>query len=170
MVSFFRSSSSAKTTESIGGSKAMATQVSNWHDAVTLSNQTYATPRALGDYSFYGYNLGVLRTNNRPGYLVETWFHDYRPEALRMKSNTYNKFLAWQIVRAAPGPCGEKFRDGQHILLVKGFAALGEVTAYSVIDGLGDVVNQQRQIGTAAEGYAGIRHFPASSAVLWHFS
>ena len=109
MVSFFRSSSSAKTTESIGGSKAMATQVSNWHDAVTLSNQTYATPRALGDYSFYGYNLGVLRTNNRPGYLVETWFHDYRPEALRMKSNTYNKFLAWQIVRAAlasPGGSG----------------------------------------------------------------
>lgn len=109
VVSFFRSSSSASTTNTIAGSKTMAQKVSDWHDACTLSDQTYSTPRALGDYSFYGYNLGVLRTNNCVGYLVESWFHDYRPEALRMKSTVYNKFLAWQIARAAmdsPGASG----------------------------------------------------------------
>lgn len=107
VVSFFRSSSSAPSTNYVAGSNAMATQVSNWHDNNHLSNLTYTTPRALGCYAFYGYNLGVLRTNNRPGYLVETWFHDYRPEALRMKSTVYNKYLAWQILRAtvaSPGP------------------------------------------------------------------
>ncbi len=109
IVSFYRSTSAAPNTEKVSGSKAMATAVSNWQDAVTLSDQTYATPRAYADYSFYGYNLGVLRTNNCVGYLVESWFHDYRPEALRMKSSVYNKFLAWQIARAAmqsPGATG----------------------------------------------------------------
>lgn len=109
VVAFFRSSSASPTIEVVSGSKKMSTSVANWHDAVTLSDQTYETPRAMGDWSFYGYSLGVLRTNNRPGYLVETWFHDYRPEALRMKSDTYNKFLAWQIARAAmenPGATG----------------------------------------------------------------
>lgn len=107
VVSFFKSTSSAPSTNAVAGSNAMATQVSKWHDNNHLSNLTYTTPRALGCYAFYGYNLGVLRTNNRPGYLVETWFHDYRPEALRMKSTVYNKYLAWQILRAtvaSPGP------------------------------------------------------------------
>lgn len=109
VVSFFRSTSSAPSTEKIAGSKSMAKKASDWHDACTLSDQTYETPRALADYSFYGYNLGVLRTNNCVGYLMETWFHDYRPEALRMKSTVYNKFLAWQLFRAAmdnPGASG----------------------------------------------------------------
>ena len=109
VVSFFRSTSAAPTTEKVSGSKAMAQKASDWHDACTLSDQTYETPRAVADYSFYGYNLGVLRTNNRPGYLVESWFHDYRPEALRMKSSVYNKLLAWQLFRAAmvnPGATG----------------------------------------------------------------
>lgn len=110
VVAFYRTSSSAPTTEVVSGSKKMSTSVANWHDAVTLSDQTYETPRAIGDWSFYGYNLGVLKTNSCPGYLVESWFHDYRPEALRMKSDTYNKFLAWQIARAAmeyPGATGD---------------------------------------------------------------
>ena len=100
VVSFFRSSSSNKTGETITGSKAMAEQASKWHDDTKLTNLTYTTARALGDYSFYGYNLGVLRTNSRPGYLMESWFHDYRPEGLRLKSSKYNKFLAWQLCRA----------------------------------------------------------------------
>lgn len=111
ICSFFRSegNSTTNSNEAISGSKNMAKAVVNWQDAVTLSNQTYETPRAMADYPFYGYHLGVLRTNNRPGYLLETWFHDYRPEALRMKSTVYNKFLAWQIARAAlenPGGSG----------------------------------------------------------------
>ena len=109
VVSFFRSTSAAPSTEKVSGSKTMAQKASDWHDACTLSDQTYETPRALADYSFYGYNLGVLRTNNCVGYLMESWFHDYRPEALRMKSSVYNKFLAWQLFRAAmvnPGATG----------------------------------------------------------------
>ena len=79
----------------------MAQKVADWLYNNHLTSVTYSTPRGLADYDFYGYHLGVLRTNTRPGYLVESWFHDYRPEALRMKSTLYNKYLAWQICRAS---------------------------------------------------------------------
>lgn len=105
VVAFYRGTTSG--AQAISGAKDMATTVSKWHDNNHLTNLTYSTPRGLADYSFYGYNLGVLRTNNRPGYLVETWFHDYRPDGLRMKSTIYNKYHAWQILRATvekPGP------------------------------------------------------------------
>ncbi len=108
VVAFYRGNSS-NHNEVITGSKAMCTAVVNWHDTGRLTDVTYATPRALSDYQFMGWNYGVLRTNSRPGYLVETWFHDYRPESLRMKSSVYNKFLAWQIARGtlvSPGGSG----------------------------------------------------------------
>lgn len=100
IVSFFRTSSSAPSTESVAGSNAMATAVSKWHGNNHLTNMTYSTPRALGCYAFYGYNLGVLGPNNRPGYLVETVFHDYRPDGLRLKSDVYNRYTAWQVLMA----------------------------------------------------------------------
>lgn len=109
VVSFYRTTSSAPSTNAVAGSYDMAYQGSIWHDAVNLTNETYNTPRALGCHAFYGYNLGVLGSNSAVGYLVESWFHDYRPESLRMKSDAYNKFLAWQIARAAmvkPGATG----------------------------------------------------------------
>ncbi len=108
VVAFYRGNS-ANHNEVISGSKAMCTAVVNWHDTGRLTDVTYSTPRALSDYQFMGWNYGVLRTNNRAGYLVETWFHDYRPESLRMKSSVYNKFLAWQIARGtlvSPGGTG----------------------------------------------------------------
>ena len=74
-----------------------------------LSDYTYSTPRSMADYDLMGWHYGVLRTNTAPGYLVETWFHDYRPESLRFKSSLYNKFLAWQIAvgqLTAPGGSG----------------------------------------------------------------
>lgn len=101
IVSFYRTTSSAPSTETIAGSQSMALAVSQWHDKNHLTNMTYSTPRALGCYAFYGYNLGVLGPNNRPGYLVETIFHDYRPDGLRLKSDVYNKYTAWQILMAA---------------------------------------------------------------------
>ena len=101
IVSFYRTSSAAPSTESVAGSQKMALAASQWHDKNHLTNMTYSTPRALGCYAFYGYNLGVLGTNNRPGYLVETVFHDYRPDGLRLKSDVYNKYTAWQILMAA---------------------------------------------------------------------
>ncbi len=108
VVAFYRGPTTGASTNVISPSKAMSQAVADWHDVGKLTNVTYSTPRGLSDYAFNGWNYGVLRTNNRPGYLVETWFHDYRPESLRMKASVYNKFLAWQIARAvmvSPGGC-----------------------------------------------------------------
>lgn len=106
IVAFFRSASTSPTVETVSGAKTMTTSAVNWQNNNHLTNMTYSTQRALGDYSFYGYNLGVLRTNNRPGYLVETVFHDYRPDGLRLKSDIYNKYTGWQLVRAAAEKSG----------------------------------------------------------------
>ncbi|MBQ4344603.1 MAG: choice-of-anchor D domain-containing protein, partial [Muribaculaceae bacterium] len=101
IVMYSATSSSNPSGERVSGSKKMATAAAKWHDAVNLTSETYDTPRAMTDRSFYGgSSLGVLRTNNAPGYLAESWFHDYRPEAFRMCSEGYNYFLAWQLMRA----------------------------------------------------------------------
>ena len=94
----------------VAGSERMAywDSYNNYKNGM-LSNATYNTPRSMADYDLMGWHYGVLRTNTQPGYLVETWFHDYRPESLRFKSSLYNKFLAWQIAVArltAPGGSG----------------------------------------------------------------
>ena len=106
-VALYKGSSS---TNSIGGSERMAYWNSyNSYKNGCLSDYTYSTPRSMADYDLMGWHYGVLRTNTAPGYLVETWFHDYRPESLRMKSSLYNKFLAWQIAvgnLTAPGGSG----------------------------------------------------------------
>ncbi|MBE6317414.1 MAG: hypothetical protein E7081_00335 [Bacteroidales bacterium] len=79
----------------------MSQAAANWHDNGKLTNVTYSTPRGMTDRKFYGGSgLGVLNTNTAPGFLAESWFHDYRPEAFRMCSKEYNFFLAWQLVRA----------------------------------------------------------------------
>lgn len=111
-VSFYKGTVTANqqdSQEAISPSKEMGLKVAECHTENNLTEVTYSTPRALSDYAFNGWNYGVLRTNNCPGYLVETWFHDYRPEALRLKNNTYNKILAWQIFQATmlcPGGTG----------------------------------------------------------------
>ena len=86
-------------TDYVSGSKAMGQAMVNQHHAVELTNTTYSTPRSLADYDFWGWHYGILRTNNRPGILVESWFHDYRPEALRLKSFHYNRMLGWQLIQ-----------------------------------------------------------------------
>ncbi len=92
-----KSDYSAYNATSLSMSKAAA----NWHDYVKLTNVTYSTPRGMTDRNFYGGSgLGVLNTNTAPGYLAESWFHDYRPEAFRLCSEAYNYFLAWQLMRA----------------------------------------------------------------------
>ena len=100
----------SNSTNSIGGSKTMAYQ--NSYESYLngcLTNATYTTPRSMADYDLMGWHYGVLKTNTAPGFLVETWFHDYRPEALRFKNSLYNKFLAWQMAVALlkyPGATG----------------------------------------------------------------
>ena len=88
----------SNNTNDIAGSKAMGQAMVDQHHAVELTNTTYSTPRSLADYDMWGWHYGILRTNNRPGILVESWFHDYRPESLRLKSNHYNRMLGWQLV------------------------------------------------------------------------
>ncbi|MBE6317573.1 MAG: PEGA domain-containing protein, partial [Bacteroidales bacterium] len=100
----------SNATNSIGGSERMAywNSYNNYKNGC-LTETTYGTPRSMADYDLMGWHYGVLRTNTQPGYLVETWFHDYRPESLRFKSSLYNKFLAWQIAvgnLTAPGGSG----------------------------------------------------------------
>ena len=100
----------SNSSNHIGGSERMAYWDSyNNYKNGCLTEYTYGTPRSMADYDLMGWHYGVLRTNTQPGYLVETWFHDYRPESLRFKSSLYNKFLAWQIAVArltAPGGSG----------------------------------------------------------------
>lgn len=98
------------SSNSVAGSERMAyyNSYQNYKNGC-LTNYTYGTPRSMADYDLMGWHYGVLRTNTQPGYLVETWFHDYRPESLRFKSSLYNKFLAWQIAvgtLTAPGGSG----------------------------------------------------------------
>ena len=38
-----------------------------------------SNPRIVGDYSFYGYHLGVLKNNSCQGFLSEGYFHTYSP-------------------------------------------------------------------------------------------
>ena len=56
--------------------------------------------RVSGDYSFLGFNLGVLRYLNMPGTLSEGSFHDYIPESWRLMSLAYRKNEALAIARS----------------------------------------------------------------------
>ncbi|MEW5844433.1 MAG: Ig-like domain-containing protein [Bacteroidota bacterium] len=56
-----------------------------------------------GDFDFYGTGqpyLGVFKGLNMPGTLSEGSFHDYFPEAYRLKSEGYLKHEAWGIARS----------------------------------------------------------------------
>lgn len=142
VISFFKGYS-ASYPNVPAGAEAMAKAVSNWHSNNILTNVTYSTPRGISDYSFYGYHLGVLRTNTRPGYLVESWFHDYRPEALRMKSTVYNQYLAWQIARAA--------KDSPGISLIKG-CIIGDIRDVSKSCGYTNYTTRGRDSYLALNG------------------
>ena len=100
VVAMYSGTRTTNSTERVSGSQAFAAECAKQSDINRLTDVTYSTPRAVNDYAFQGWSLGVLSSNTQVGYLVETWFHDYRPEALRMKSHVYNKFTAWQIARA----------------------------------------------------------------------
>ena len=99
-IAFFRGATYSPYAQVIAPSQEMGLQVAKQHQNTNITSTTYSTPRSQSDYAFWGWNYGVLRTNTRPGYLMEAWFHDYRPETLRLKSDMYNRFLAWQTVRA----------------------------------------------------------------------
>lgn len=56
-----------------------------------------------GDWTFYDWGtsgLGVLRPLTMPGVLSEGSFHDYIPEAWRLKNSGYLRHEAWAITRA----------------------------------------------------------------------
>ena len=58
------------------------------------------TKYTRGDYSFLGFNLGVLRNLTMPGTLSEGSFHDYIPESWRLRNDAYLKHEAWAIAKA----------------------------------------------------------------------
>lgn len=53
-----------------------------------------------GDYSFLGFNLGVLRNAQMPSVLSEGAFHDYPEEGLRLKSTWFSQNYAWAIAKS----------------------------------------------------------------------
>ena len=100
-VTLCRSKSESDYSAYNSNSLIMAKTAANWLNNVKLTNVTNSTPRCMTDRSYYGgLGLGVLSTNPAPGYLVDSWFHGYRPEAFRLCNKEYNYFLAWQLLRA----------------------------------------------------------------------
>jgi len=74
-----------------------------WPEAVTMSNimgadlysALYTTTwYARGDYSFLGFNLGVLNDLLMPGELTEASFFDHPPETDRLRNDDYLKMEA----------------------------------------------------------------------------
>lgn len=100
VIAEYSGTRTTNSTERVAGSQKFALTAAQQQDVNRLTDVTYSTPRAINDYAFNGWSLGVLASNTQVGYLVETWFHDYRPEALRMKGDVYNRFTAWQLARA----------------------------------------------------------------------
>ncbi len=68
-------------------------------DKIYKAHRT-TTKYTRGDYSFLGFNLGVLRNLNMPGTLSEGSFHDYIPESWRLRNEAYLKHEAWAIAKA----------------------------------------------------------------------
>jgi len=52
-----------------------------------------------GDYSFLGFNLGVLRDAQMPSVLSEGAFHDVPEEGLLLKSTWFSQNYAWAIAK-----------------------------------------------------------------------
>lgn len=53
-----------------------------------------------GDYSFLGFNLGVLKNTNMPATLSEGSFHDLPLEGLRLKNTAYSQNYAWALTKS----------------------------------------------------------------------
>ncbi len=68
-------------------------------DKIYTAHRT-TTKYTRGDYSFLGFNLGVLRNLTMPGTLSEGSFHDYIPESWRLRNGAYLKHEAWAIAKA----------------------------------------------------------------------
>lgn len=67
-----------------------------------LTNWTYYSATNMnvrGDFSFYGYHLGVLKNNTVPGFLSEGEFHDYLPETHRLLNEDYRKLESARFFR-----------------------------------------------------------------------
>ena len=83
-------------------SKLMATDAWPYLYDNPLTNWTYyslSNPNIRGDWSFYGYHLGVLRDNTVPGFLSEGEFHDYQPETHRLLNMDYKHLESYRFVR-----------------------------------------------------------------------
>jgi N-acetylmuramoyl-L-alanine amidase len=88
------------------------TTIPTYPDALTMANllaeEIYRSNRTTrkmiaGDFDFYSTGqayLGVFKGLNMPGTLSEGSFHDYMPEAWRLKNDSYLKNEAYAIARS----------------------------------------------------------------------
>lgn len=120
-----------KSAPDIPASKEMATigwrhlhdnPLTCWQARKDINN-----PYVAADSVFYGtYHLGVLRKLFVPGYLAETAFHDYKPEAHRMLNKDYSNITAYMLYTSiceyfgapmpATGIVAGEVKDSQRIL------------------------------------------------------
>ncbi|MBU0474675.1 MAG: Ig-like domain-containing protein [Bacteroidetes bacterium] len=73
----------------------------NFEKVNHVQNKSYDV--IYGDWTFYDWGtsgLGVLRNLTMPGVLSEGSFHDYIPEAFRLKNCSYLRHEAWAITRS----------------------------------------------------------------------
>jgi len=73
--------------------RLMSNQLANW------TYYSVTSPNLRGDFTFYGYGLGVLTPLIVPGFLSEGSFHDYKPETHRLLNVDYRKLEAVNLYR-----------------------------------------------------------------------
>ncbi len=89
-----------KSDELIAECKDMAAKSAEYFKNNNLTTwDASSTFRILEDFSFLGYTLGVIRTLEVPGFVLEGSFHDYEPETHRLLNEDYAKLTAWDLFR-----------------------------------------------------------------------
>lgn len=89
-----------KSSTLIAECKDMATKSAEYFKNNNLTTwDASSTYRIVEDYSFLGYTLGVIRTLEVPGFVLEGSFHDYEPETHRLLNDDYAKLTAWDLYR-----------------------------------------------------------------------
>ena len=80
-------------------SKDMATKCAPFLFDNNITVWTSSNPLLRDDYHFLGFSLGVLRPLTVPGFLMETSFHDYKPETHRLLNSDYAVMTGLNLYR-----------------------------------------------------------------------
>ena len=120
-----------------------------------------------GDYSFLGYNLGVLSGLNMPGLLSEGSFFDYPAEIPRLQNCHYLRLEAWSFLQAyldyfkvdkwSTGCIAGIVKDSNNVPLTRGSVWI-ENSLYSY------------QIDDIGNGFYAFINIPAGQYILYYRS